>query len=389
MIEKIIFTTLSFLLFAYVFLFKLIKKNDTMYISILILQAIGILINLLQLLFDILLGTFMNIILYVLCIMLPLLVFILETRNINVSELIHISLAKINIIKGNSKKAKENLISLVKKYKNSYLGHKMLAEIYEQEGGMRKAIDEYVKVLDIRGNDYNSYYKISVLLNNLGKKDEAIEMLKNLIKKKPDMYEATSLLGTLFLSQDKFKQVIEAYTPSLKYHPEKIETYYNLGIAYSRINDFVTASECFKKVVEIDDSEYKAYYRLGQIALLYRDYDVAEEYFARSSYKEKEDKAYYELSKIYIMKNKKDKAAISLNKAIELNPEYYNIAKEEPMMFSIKNLVQKPENIEKKNEFTETEEEKKIEEYLNDTYNLTQVLNKQKENKDNLKWNKK
>lgn len=385
MIEKIVFTTLSFLLFAYVFLFKLIKKNDTTYISILVLQAIGILINLLQIWFNILMGTFMNVILYILCIILPVLVFILEERKINVSELMHISFAKVNMLKGNNKKAKENLISLVAKYKNSYWGHKMLAEIYEQEGGMRKAIDEYVKVLDIKGNDYNSYYKISVLLNDLNQKEEAIEMLKNLLKKKPDMYEATSLLGELFLSEEKYKKVIEAYTPSLKYHPEKIETYYNLGIAYSRINDFVTASECFKKVTELDDSQYKAYYRLGQIALLYRDYDVAEENFARSSYKEKEDKAYYELAKIYIMKNQKERAAISLNKAIELNPEYYNIAKEEPIMFSIKSLIEKPKNAEKQNEFTETEEEKKIEAYLNDTYNLTQILNKQKENNDYLK----
>ena len=78
MIEKIVFTTLSFLLFAYVFLFKLIKKNDTTYISILVLQTIGILINLLQIMFDVLIGTFINVILYGLCIILPILVFLLE-----------------------------------------------------------------------------------------------------------------------------------------------------------------------------------------------------------------------------------------------------------------------------------------------------------------------
>ena len=202
------------------------------------------------------------------------------------------------------------------------------------------------------------------------------------------MYEATSMLGNLYFEKENFKKVVEVYTNSLKYNPDKVETYYNLGIAYCRINDFVIATECFKKVVELDDNEYKAYYRLGQIALLYRDYDAAEEYFAKSSYKEKEDKAYYELSKIYMMKNKKDKAAISLNKAIELNPEYYNKLQDEPMLFSIKNLIEKPKDSQRKNEFIETEDEKKIEEYLSDTYSLTQVLNKQKED-NNFKWNKK
>jgi len=91
-----------------------------------------------------------------------------------------------------------------------------------------------------------------------------------------------------------------------------------------------------------------------------------------------------------MMKNQKDKAAIALNKAIELNPKYYSMAQEEPMMFSIKNLVQKPKALEKQVEDLETEEEKSIENYLSDTYNLTQILNKQKEkNNKNFKWNKK
>ena len=192
MIEKIVFTVISFLLFAYIFLFKLIKKNDTMYISILTMQTIGILINLLQILFRVLIGAVMNVLIYLLCIIIPVMVFVLEWKKINVSEWLHIAISKVYIYKKNNKKAKENLIKLLAKYKESYIGHKMLAEIYEQEGGMRKAIDEYVKVLDIKGNDYNSYYKISVLLNDLGNEDEAIQMLKNLLNKKADMYDNDS-----------------------------------------------------------------------------------------------------------------------------------------------------------------------------------------------------
>ena len=40
---------------------------------------------------------------------------LLEAKNINVSELIHICFAKINMKKGNNKKAKENLISAISK----------------------------------------------------------------------------------------------------------------------------------------------------------------------------------------------------------------------------------------------------------------------------------
>ena len=132
--------------------------------------------------------------LYILCIIIPILVFLLEAKNINVSEMLRITIAEFYLLINKPKKAKKILIDLVSKYKGSYIGHKMLGRIYEKEGGMRKAIDEYVQVLDIKKNDYDSYYRISVLLNELGKKEEAIEMLKTLLKNRPQIYEATKML---------------------------------------------------------------------------------------------------------------------------------------------------------------------------------------------------
>lgn len=194
MFEKILFSLISLLLFLYVFAFKLIKKNDTTYLVILLTQAIGILLNFIKIIFNIFTGTVLKIIIYFLCLILPLAVLILESKGINFSELIYISISKILLLVGKRKKSKEILINLVSKYDKSYMGHKMLAEIYEKEGGMRKAIDEYVKVLDIKGNDYKSYFKISKLLKDLKKDNEAIEMLTILVKKKPELYEASKML---------------------------------------------------------------------------------------------------------------------------------------------------------------------------------------------------
>lgn len=194
MIGKIIFTVVAFVLFVYILLLKMIRKNDTTYLIILGIQAIGILLNLIKISFDVLNGAFFTIILYLFCIIIPVLVFVLEAKGVNVSELLRILMAQNYLWLNNPKKAKKILIDLVSKYKDSYLGHKILAKIYEQEGGMRKAIDEYVQVLDIKKNDTDSYYKISVLLRDLGKNDEAIEMLRTLLKTKPDMYEASKLL---------------------------------------------------------------------------------------------------------------------------------------------------------------------------------------------------
>lgn len=194
MIEKILFSLVALLLFLYIFVFKLIKKNDTTYLVILGIQAIGILLNFIKIIFNIFTGMMSKFIIYFLCLIFPIAVLVLESKDINFSELIYVGTSKILLLTGKRKKAKEILMKLVSKYDKSYIGHKMLAEIYEKEGGMRKAIDEYVKVLDIRGNDYKSYFKISKLLKDLKKDKEAIEMLTILVKKKPELYEASKML---------------------------------------------------------------------------------------------------------------------------------------------------------------------------------------------------
>ena len=194
MIEKIIISLICFLFFVYVFIFKMIKKNDTSYLYILVLQALGIMLNFIQILFNILNGIIFKIFIYLFCIIIPALIFVLESKNINFGEIIYLSLSKMYLFIGKTKKAKDILTNLVSKYDKSYQAHKIVAEIYEIEGGMRKAIDEYIKALDIKGDDHKSYFKISKLLNDLDRKDDSIQMLQILVKKRPEIFEANKML---------------------------------------------------------------------------------------------------------------------------------------------------------------------------------------------------
>ena len=378
MLGQIIFTITAFLLFVYIVLLKLIKKNDTTYLIILTIQTIGITLNFIKISYNILNGAIWNIILYLLCIITPIIVCILEYKKINVSELLKIVEVKICILINKPEIAKGILENLVKIHKGSYIGHKMLGNIYETERDNRKAIDEYVQALETKKNDYNTYYKISTLLYNLNQKKEATEMLKNLLNKKPAMYEASKLLGKIYIEQKEFKKAIEIYANATKYLPESYETYYNLGICYARINDFDISRQCFQKSVEINNANYLAYYRLGQIALLYRDFESAEENFAKSLHNEKEAKAYFELAKIHMMKNEKEKATTDITNLLKVDSTYYKKVKTEPIFYPIKQSIEKPK-IETIPEYIETKEEKEIEEYLNKTYNLTKVLNDKKD----------
>lgn len=373
--EKIIFNILAFSLFIIMF-FKMIKKNDTNYVVILCMQAIGIAVSFIEIIFVLKIGGFMKFLIYLLSIIIPIIIIYLEYKNINFSEIIYISLAKIMAFVGDSKTAKNFLIKLVTKYPESYFGHKMLAEIYENEGGMRKAIDEYVQVIDINKKDYNSYYKISYLLNDLGKKEEASQMLEVLLRKKPEMLEATTLLGDIYCEQERYKEAANIYNEALKYNPTSYELYYNMGMVYTMLNDFQNAKACYEKAAAINTLLYNGYYNLAQISLIYNDLEEAEKYFMRSvESKDVEPKAYYNLAKIYIIKGDKENAVKFLNVAIEIDHNLYKKAENEPLFFSIKSYINFPDMDEEQNLTTTlTKKEIKAQEHLENTMKLVGKL---------------
>ncbi|MBO4816108.1 MAG: tetratricopeptide repeat protein [Clostridia bacterium] len=182
------------------------------------------------------------------------------------------------------------------------------------------------------------------------------------------------------MEKEKYKEAANAYIQAIKYNEDNADLYYNLGIAYSRINEFPLARKCFEKTVETNSNYYNAYYRLGQISLLYRDIENAENYFIQSMYEETEGKSYFQLAKIYMIKNDRNKAVMFANKAIEFDSNYFSIINQEPIFLPIIKQIKKPEENENKETKKESEKEKLISEYLDNTYDLTKVLN-EKENK--------
>lgn len=304
-------------------------------------------------------------------------VIILEKNGINFSENLNILISKIFLIFGNSKGAKNQLINSIEKHPNNYKIHKMLAEIYEKEGGIRKAIDEYTKVIEIKNDEYDIEYKVAFLLKDLKKQDEAVNVLNNLLSKKPEYLEATNLLGEILCEQQNYKEAVSVYSAALKYHPNDYDLYYSIGLTYTMLNDFQSAKEYYDKAADINHELYNGYYCLGKISLLYRDIELSEEYFSKALMGELEADAYYELAKIYMIKNERDKAITFVNKAIELDGKYVDVVKNEPMFLMVKQYINLPINV-----LEETKKDVKLEkkeqaaiEHLDEVYELTKSLN--------------
>ena len=377
--EQLIFAIIAFALFIIMF-YKIIKKNDTSYIVIIVLQAIGIALNFFEVLSGVKLNWLFMIIKYIVAMLIPIAIIILEKYNIPLTELIDITKAIIYLKLGDNKKAKQALIHLITKYPENYQGHKRLAKIYEQEGGMRKAIDEYVQAIDINKRDYDSYYKIAELLNNLDKQDEAAEMLSNLLKKKPDYEKATQLLGDILIQKEMYKEAVNIYQEALRYNPLSYDIHYNLGIVYTMLNDFESAKICYEQAAEINSLLYNAKYSLAEIALIYKEIDEAEKYFMQVIEDEElAPEGYYELAKIELIKGNKDTAIQYANTAIDANAKkIVPKIKKDPIFIPILARISIPFNIEENaEEQVQTklqEKEVKAKEHLEEMFEITRQL---------------
>ena len=373
MVGQLIFVVISVVLFGAVF-FKMIKKNETGYIPILVIEAIGLIIYGVNIIFNWNLNIILKTIVFIMSIIIPIIILVLEYKNIDIINLFKFTKVRFYIKIGNLKKAKDILLSMVEKDPNNYTAHKYLATIYEKEGGLRKAIDEYVMCIDINKKDYDSYYKVSTLLCDLDRKDDAIQMLSNLLDKKPDYYNASITLGDLLIEKESFKEAANILQEALKYNPENFDINYYLGMAYTLLNDFQSAKECYEKAAEINHLKYNTKYSLAEIALLYKDLDTAEEYFQEALEDEElQADSYYELAKINLMRGNKETAIKYVNIAIDLESKKISEKiKKEPLFIPILSKISIPFNLEEKEEPIKlSDNEIKAKEHLENTSIIT------------------
>ena len=350
MFEKIIFNLFAFSLFILIFL-KLIRKNDTSYVYLLVLQFIGIAINFIELSLGKSFGLIIKLIMYILSVFIPIFFIWLEyAKKIEFAEVFYLMVAKISILIGKEEISKKYLLQLISKYPNSYKGHKMLAELDEENEKYELALEEYEKVYEFNQKDQDIYIKIGKLYGNVGRENEAIEIFSDLLKKRPDYYEASMILADILNSKQEYKEAVQVYMAALKYRPADYDLYYNLGMTYTMINDFAKAKECYEKAAQINSTLYHARYSLGQLNLLYGDLEEAEKYFMECiDAEEVEAGAYYYLARIAMIKGETDKAKNYANIAIEENPTIYEKMAEENIFMPIIDEVNKPKiNVEGK-----------------------------------------
>ncbi|MBO5141589.1 MAG: tetratricopeptide repeat protein [Clostridia bacterium] len=338
-IERIVYCVVCIVLFGFI-CNKYFKTKSSIYLSLLAIQLVCMLTQLIAFFANIYVDIFMQLYILVFNIILPSCVFAAGYLNINIEELIEIKMGDFYAKKGSYDKAIEKYKKAISKNNNNAQTFAKLGRIYNAKGDRRTAFDKFARAIDINRNDYRSYYEIGVIFNDMGKQADAQIVLDNALRIKPDFTPASELLAVVLCAQNKYDEAINVYKNATRYDSDNYQLYYQMGVVRTELRDFTEAKECYEKAIELNPSLYQAYFSLGQINLLKGELDQAEKMFKKSLVsKELTAKSYYQLAKVYILNDEEIKAVTYLGYAIDIDSSYKYKAESEPLFAKIKDYI--------------------------------------------------
>lgn len=153
--------------------------------------------------------------------------------------------------------------------------------------------------------------------------DLALSSFQTAIEQDPNNYSAYVQLGVMY-DQMGDSTAVQYYNSAIDIYPESIEAWYNKGIFYQNRGDIEQAFQCYHRLHEIDSTWADPYYNEGYIHLLITEkLDSAVFFFNKAVELDPQYyQAYNNLGLAYEKQGDFDNARFYYTKAIEINPEF-------------------------------------------------------------------
>ena len=200
-----------------------------------------------------------------------------------------------------------------------------LGQIMLQQGMYDAASTQFQDLLKRDPKSALAYQGLGQAYLQQGKLPEAETALTQAIGLDSSSWVSQNLLGLVYDQQQRHAEAIEAYKKALAIQPREPNVLNNLGLAYALSGDHETAIQIFEQALAAGSNSPKLHNNLG-VAYVHRQRYVD----ALESFKKAMDEpfAYNNLGVSLLAVGNPTVAAVCFEKAIELNPQYYERATE-------------------------------------------------------------
>ena len=200
-----------------------------------------------------------------------------------------------------------------------------LGQMMLQQGMFEAAVTQFQDLVAREPNSAAGHQGLGQAYLQEGKLPEAETALTKAIALDPSSWVSQNLLGLVYDQQQRHPDAITAYNAALAIRPREPNVLNNLGLAYALSGDHETAIRFFEQALAAGGTSPKLHNNLGVAYVHRKRYADALESFKKSM---DEPHAYNNLGVALLGMGDAKVAAVCFEKAIELNPQYYERATE-------------------------------------------------------------
>lgn len=269
-------------------------------------------------------------------------------------------------------KSIESFEKEIELFPESQDAYKELGLLYASINQFEKAISVFKRAINCKYNNPDFYYNMGVIYSELKQYNNSISSFKKAIKFKPKDAKYYNQLGYTYLKNKKLNEAEKCFLEALNIDSKYYMALYNLGLLYMEKQQNNKAKEYFLKSQIIDPTYINTYRFLIEIYLNEKDYenltstleklpllipddelyiDIAVAYSKKGDYKiakeyvfkytnyENNANALYNLSCIYSLENSSEECLKTLKKAISIDSEYKQLAKNDEDFKNLRNEI--------------------------------------------------
>lgn len=223
---------------------------------------------------------------------------------------------------GNLEKAKEMLLSIIKRNPTNVPALSILGGIYLYENKLEEAKVVFLEQIKLKPQMDSAHLNLGSVYKRLGNLELAEKEYRAALTVNPRMSEAVANLSQLWINQNRLKEAKELLEKAIQNQMENSDIYFEAGILYAMESNFEKARYCFTKTVSLNPMNHQALANLGRIAFKQNKYDEAISYYERAARIAYSSSEYYAtLGSLYLNgKNDIDKAIFYFRKALAADP---------------------------------------------------------------------
>jgi len=217
-------------------------------------------------------------------------------------------------------------LNAIKAQPNNSQLYFMLANIKRDQGDLDAAISLYKTALKIEPKNINVVEQLCKLFSQIEQHSEALALVTAQIKSQPEDPRIYLILGNLQRKQKNFEGEISTYQQLIRLVPQNYNFYVQLGNKLIRSDRSIESITLLNEALKLFPQEPDLYFVLGRAHFKQQEYPQAITFYDQAielNYNQPAS-VYIHLGLAFVQLEQKDKAMLSYQKAIQIQPDHIN-----------------------------------------------------------------